>query len=154
MISYVAGFYFSNNLQNVLLIRKKKPAWQFDKLNAIGGKIEENESPLEAMNREFSEETYWDGNTNPWIQFCKLTGDSFTVYFYCAQGKLSVSELQAIVRLQHNNATTENELIYIPTVADILDGQYPIIPNLAWLIPMALNNLKNLDSCKNFTISE
>ena len=54
---YVAGFAFNMDGDRVLLVLKKKPAWQNGRLNAIGGKIEANESPLQAMVREFREET-------------------------------------------------------------------------------------------------
>lgn len=60
--NYVAGFLFSENLLSVALIRKEKPAWQKGCLNAIGGKIEENETPFEAMKREFTEEAGSGGN--------------------------------------------------------------------------------------------
>ena len=56
-MTYVAGFTFSENDTDVLLIEKQNPAWQRGFLNAVGGKIEPGEQPLEAMTREFKEET-------------------------------------------------------------------------------------------------
>ncbi len=58
---YVVGFVFSKDLSRVLLVLKNRPAWQNGKFNGIGGKIEADETAFEAMNREFVEETYFDG---------------------------------------------------------------------------------------------
>jgi hypothetical protein len=48
---YVAGFLFDSALHNVLLIEKQKPEWQVGMLNAIGGKIEGDELPMDAKCR-------------------------------------------------------------------------------------------------------
>src|SRR4051794_18101042 len=53
---YVCGFLFSPDRSRVLLIRKRRPAWQAGKLNGVGGKLEPGETPLQAMRREFREE--------------------------------------------------------------------------------------------------
>jgi hypothetical protein len=58
---YVLGFVFSEDSSRVLLVWKNRPAWQAGKLNGIGGKIEAGETPLQAMQREFREETLVDG---------------------------------------------------------------------------------------------
>lgn len=52
---YVVGFITDDN--RVLLINKNRPKWQEGLFNGIGGKVEGNESPLEAMIRETKEET-------------------------------------------------------------------------------------------------
>jgi hypothetical protein len=36
---YVVGFLFRNNLSEVALIKKDRPAWQAGHLNGIGGKL-------------------------------------------------------------------------------------------------------------------
>lgn len=56
-VEYVLGIMFSEDEKKVLTIWKNRPSWQAGKLNGIGGKIEAGESPLEAMHREFIEET-------------------------------------------------------------------------------------------------
>lgn len=53
---YVAGFLFGLDYKKVVLIKKNKPLWQQDKINAIGGKIEEGETASQAMVRECREE--------------------------------------------------------------------------------------------------
>lgn len=56
MTHYVLGFAF-DDLGRVALIQKEKPAWQKGRWNGVGGKVEEDETPTQAMVREFHEET-------------------------------------------------------------------------------------------------
>lgn len=90
--SYVVGFLFDHILTKVVLILKTKPRWQAGKWNGVGGKIEPGETPIEAMRREFLEETGMAVFT--WKHFCVLTGvelrdekrieQDFEVHFFCA----------------------------------------------------------------------
>lgn len=57
MKTYVVGFAFSNDTNYILLIKKLHPEWQKGSLNGIGGKIEGDETPLQAMKRECMEES-------------------------------------------------------------------------------------------------
>ena len=57
MINYVVGFMFNLDKTKVALIRKNRPEWQNGLLNGIGGKNNEGEHSLQAMVREFEEET-------------------------------------------------------------------------------------------------
>lgn len=57
---YVMGCVLAANGNwdgDVLLILKDRPAWMAGRLNLVGGKVEEGESPEDAMIREFREET-------------------------------------------------------------------------------------------------
>lgn len=56
-VEYVLGIMFSEDEKKVLTIWKNRPSWQLNKLNGVGGKLEDGETPIQAMNREFSEET-------------------------------------------------------------------------------------------------
>jgi 8-oxo-dGTP diphosphatase len=69
MKKYVVGFAFSEDAQQVVLIRKNRPAWMAGKLNGIGGHIESGESPLQAMVREFAEETGVSTALGGWREF-------------------------------------------------------------------------------------
>lgn len=120
-LQYVAGFLFSEDGSRVALIRKTKPAWQSGKLNGIGGKVEKGEDALDAMRREFREETGVDQEY--WRGFCTLEGDSWAVNFFVAFGNVDA------VR-----TTTEEEVVIVPV--NSLEGT---IPNLKWLIPLALD---------------
>lgn len=55
MKHYSLGFMFYKN--HVVLIKKARPEWQKGLLNGVGGHIEEGESALDCMIREFKEET-------------------------------------------------------------------------------------------------
>jgi 8-oxo-dGTP diphosphatase len=57
MRRYVMGFAFSKDLEKVLLILKNRPAHLAGFLTGPGGRIEALESPLDAVEREVSEET-------------------------------------------------------------------------------------------------
>ena len=129
MIQYVCGFYFDHTFQQVVLIWKNKPAWQKGKLNGVGGKIEEGELTYEAMRREFKEETGVDHEK--WHHLITLTGDDWRVFFYCAIGK--VKEFEYVQTME------EEEVAKIPV--DRLDD-FDYIPNLQWLVPMAIYRLK------------
>ncbi|MEM0912381.1 MAG: hypothetical protein AAGJ37_15510 [Pseudomonadota bacterium] len=40
MQNYTLGFIFDQTLEKVLLVLKKRPAWQAGKLNGVGSKAE------------------------------------------------------------------------------------------------------------------
>ncbi len=54
-MEYVVGLI--TDATKILLIEKNRPDWQKGNFNGIGGKIEENETSLDAMIRETKEET-------------------------------------------------------------------------------------------------
>jgi len=123
--NYTVGFLFSEDESKVALIRKTKPEWQAGKLNGIGGKIEKGETERECMRREFREEAGVDIST--WELFIQLKNnhDSWIVHFFTAKADLGI--LRAM----------EEEDIEIVNVEDIQNLN--VIPNLKWLIPMALD---------------
>lgn len=151
MKRYVAGFLFDNQGEKVALIEKQRPDWQRWQLNGIGGKIERNqrncmcyendcdqmnfdpcicpwEEPNEAMRREFREETGVDLET--WKEYCLLYGRDWEVHFFMDYND-SVFNVE----------TKTDERVAIYEVLNVLDARitHPLIPNLRWLIPMALS---------------
>ena len=80
--SYVLGFMFDPAMRNVVLIRKNRPTWQAGLLNGVGGKIEPEEAPLQAMVREFEEETGFRTSKEDWAPTGLVTGESFTVHCF------------------------------------------------------------------------
>lgn len=124
---YVAGFLFNKDYTQVALVRKERPEWQRGKLNGIGGKVEKGETFDEAMTREFMEETGY--LTHTWDRFCKLEGHDYIVMFYSSI--VFTDDLKDVVR------TMESEEIEVqPVSISIMESQ--IVPNLTWLIPMAM----------------
>lgn len=83
---YCLGFLFDPSFENVVLIKKNRPEWQAGKLNGVGGKIEEGETPLEAMVREFWEET--TVLLPSWKYVEKLSFESASVHVFAACSQL------------------------------------------------------------------
>jgi 8-oxo-dGTP pyrophosphatase MutT (NUDIX family) len=130
MQRYVCGFLFGNFLDEVMLIRKTKPEWQAGKVNGIGGKVNPYEKPVGAMRREFDEEAgiYF----GQWRPFCRLRGGDWgnewkVDFFY---GVHPTGDLSSLVK---QPICDEGTIVVEP----IAHNQYRI-PNLAWLIPMAI----------------
>lgn len=120
---YVVGFMFDKTETNVLLLCKNRPTWQRNKVNGIGGRIENGELAIEAMRREFMEEVGIDHTD--WREFCVLSDwREWSIHFFFTTGELGQS-LQCT-----------DELPIICAVGDLPDR---VIPNLRWLIPMALS---------------
>jgi 8-oxo-dGTP diphosphatase len=130
MTNYVLGFLFDSEAQNVLLIEKKKPEWQAGRMNGIGGKIESDESPFEAMIREFKEETSWKHPLH-WKYFANLTGQGWKVWFFCS----SISH-KYLCEIE----SEESEIVSVCNALVHTDNR---IPNLRWLIPMAIGFVLN-----------
>lgn len=122
---YSAGLLFSLDGDRVALVRKKKPAWQAGKLNAIGGKIEPGESPHDCMVREFLEEAgvYF----TCWSPLAVLTGADFECHFFTARSRL----------VDHATTMEEEEIVVVPRLWALSDPT--LIPNLRVLIPLALD---------------
>ena len=132
-IKYVAGFLFDEDRAKVALVLKNHgPAAIVGKWNAIGGKRIDNtdlglgfEGGPAAMYREFLEETGVE--VRDWALFLRLKGDGWEVEFYHAFS----GEKQKMAR------TMETESIMIWPI----DEDHPVwVPNLNWIIPMALGH--------------
>lgn len=65
MRRYVLGFAFDGNDRCVLMDRKKDD-WQQGLINGLGGSIEDGETPVAAMIREFREECGAETATSDW----------------------------------------------------------------------------------------
>ena len=124
---YVLGFLFSLTGNHVALIRKTKPDWQAGKYNGIGGKIEPNESPMDAMRREFKEET--GATVTHWTPVGSINFGDCVVHVFTAS--------YAGINIQQT--TEEEEPMWVRTLA-LPDNR---LPNLDWLIPMCLQKLKH-----------
>ena len=137
MERYVCGFAFeldtyspTNNLLWVYLIRKNQPAWQKGFYNGIGGKIQirPDETPEEAMIREFREEAGCE--VTAWLKFCVITNEEAgtRVHFFATMAHL---------RGRIQSPTDEEVALINPS--EIYNGTVPVISNLKWLIPLAMD---------------
>lgn len=74
--SYVLGFIFDPRYRHLVLVKKNRgPNNMAGKWNAIGGKIEEKESPKDAIKREAFEEAGLKGLV--WKKFADIVGIEF-----------------------------------------------------------------------------
>lgn len=142
MQKYVAGFMFNDTKDIVLLIKKIKPEWQKGKLNAIGGKIEIeiNETPIQAMVREFKEETGIKTLEEDWSLFCTLVNIEWggEVSFFKSVGPIFTAK------------QIEDEE---PVACNVsrLGECGPMMHNLPWLINLAITNASaNVTEHSNF----
>jgi 8-oxo-dGTP diphosphatase len=132
MQKYVCGFLFDQQ-KNVVLIRKNKPEWQNGFLNGVGGKVEEGESNLDAMIREFNEEV---GVYVPyWRPFCEIQGIDWIVYFYHS---ICGHEMVNDIKSFNENRKNGEENIEIIPIDEVNDNR--VVINLKWLIPMCFDN--------------
>lgn len=128
MIQYCIGFaYYNTSSTKVILIEKQKPEWQKGLLNGVGGKIEDGETPLFAMQREFKEET--DLTVNDWEEYCTLTFSDCILHVFRANITLLESLKIKQTTIEKPFEIFVNDLYKIPHVS-----------NLSWLIPLALDN--------------
>src|SRR5882672_6344756 len=153
MKRYVLGFLFDALGNYVALIRKDHPAQQQGKLNGIGGKIKPDETPTQAMRREFAEETnldvlgwYWFGQLGTKAAISGAgADDDWRVELFRArlQGstetprlrpEAGTSEIPCWVRTDDavSAASWDGQCW-----AGEVQGYAPVMRNLAWLIPMA-----------------
>lgn len=121
------GFAFSRHGSVVLLIRKNRPEWQAGKFNGIGGKVEPGESPVEAMVREFREETGLVTAIGHWRLFLTYTPGEHGTRIHCFS--------TASVPLDQARSVTDEEVFQINLNDTRLSAT--LVPSLSWIIPMA-----------------
>lgn len=125
MKRYVLGFMFSEDREEVAVIRKTKPQWQAGKLNGVGGKLEAiDANPIDGMIREFREETgveYKD-----WQFFGIAHSPDWHIALYRAFS-------DEVYKVQ---SPTEERVTVVP-VSWVQQNER--ISNLDWLIPAALD---------------
>jgi len=138
---YCLGFAFDNTqegsqdigLANVALIEKIKPTWQAGRLNGIGGMIEDfdredcgaSRAGLNAMVREFQEETGYQTEISDWKHFHTMGSEKWQVECFKSFG----------LPLHQLKTTTEEQV----TVVNAYDLPEHVLFNLRWLIPLALD---------------
>ncbi len=127
MKHYVLGFVFNSQLNKVLLIKKERPDWMKGRWNGIGGKLEDGETPSDAMYREANEET---GERYVFEHVLTFVCPGGTIYVFAAYMKARIIPYKQIEdeELRVFNA---NELPY--TI---------MMSNLKWVIPLCLSTVQ------------
>jgi len=138
---YVVGFFLEGTGAEfpedvyVVLIRKSKPLWQVERLNGIGGKIEPGELPINAMAREWYEETgtMW---TSWGALFTLQHPDPAGKNEYTLYGFFTTSNDTRASELLHGRLVSGEGVIEICNARHLPDA---IIGNLRWMIGLALD---------------
>jgi 8-oxo-dGTP diphosphatase len=125
MQEYVAGLLFDDQGKRVALVLKNRPVWQAGNYNAIGGKIEPDEGPTDAMVREFAEEAGVE--IQDWqFQFSLWREGVYQVFFYAAWSTEALEQV----------TTIEDEPIHI---LDPMNLPSNVIFNIRWIVPLILD---------------
>lgn len=133
MNQYVVGYMFDDGMQRVGLIHKNRPAWQKGLFNGIGGKIDTGETPLEAMVREFKEETGVLTIAGDWSHVC-------TLRFPYAEIECFASKSTAHIDAMHTN--TDEEVLNASLSEILFSGRpYPAVENVPLLIQLSRQRL-------------
>lgn len=135
---YTVGFAF-DEFDSLALIRKNRPAWQVGRFNGLGGHVEPFESFGDCIVREFEEECGVATSNEMWRRFASISSPSAYVAFFVARD-LGLNNIE----------TTTDE----PVVVFDLDS-YPFdrcVPNLQWLIPLALNEPETAGDHSRLTV--
>jgi 8-oxo-dGTP diphosphatase len=129
---YTIGALFPPDLSRIVLIKKIKPEWQKGKYNLPGGKTKTGETPQECISREFYEETGLVVLPKEWKHIGSIIGTS-------SKNKYIVDVLTAIIQGDQdiNNDTDEKARWF--RLGSYSLRTAPLISNLDWLIPFAMN---------------
>lgn len=123
---YVVGFAH-DKYREIAFIKKTHPDWQAGKLNGVGGKVEENETPMNAMVREFEEETgQYEENWNL-VVILEYPDDEVRIYFYeCEISPFTMTELKS--------PNDEQIMVIQANALPFFDH----VANLSWIVPLAM----------------
>ena len=114
---------------DVLLLHGADSKWFAGMYNGIGGHIEAGEDVRTAAERETHEETGLSPASLDLVATVHVTGDRPGVLLFVFRG--------TVFGDVDHTATDEGTLEWIP-VAEI--SNYPLVPDLKWLLPRALAN--------------
>lgn len=126
--TYVNGFMFDEFGSLMALIRKRhfppNQDWSKHPYNGIGGKIEPNEKPVDAMVREFFEETGVLTHPNDWTMFAVMENPQWIVYYFKAFDTYALSQVRTMTdeEVEIRHAEPEHDMVH----------------HLSFLIPLAL----------------
>ena len=127
-VRYSMGLAFDEAMNNVVLIEKQKPAFLKGLWNAPGGKIEDGETPLDCMVREFDEETGVYIEPQKWIEIFE---------FVNASNEYTLNVFYTVSNDIYSAKTTTNEQVRIINLEHL--DFYRLAPNINWMIPFCIH---------------
>lgn len=78
----------------IILPREIQPWWDTERVGLFGGVMEEWEDPLEAMQREFLEETGMEWELQEWMKITMWGAFYFDEYFYLIRNTKKIQEVE------------------------------------------------------------
>ena len=129
MKRYVVGFMFDDEMNNVCMIVKNRPAWQKGALNGVGGRIEQLEGPSHAMIREFEEETGVATVASLWSHVATLRFPYAEVEFFAARDTCALTRA---------GTCTDEAIVKIP-IADL--ENYDLVENIPALLQLSIQRI-------------
>lgn len=129
MKEYVLGFIFSEDLKNILTIQKNRPVEQAGLFNGIGGKVEPEEEPLNAISREVFEETNLKIPENKWVSLGFFGNDYFKIHLYTTQ-----------FDIENAQQTTDEKIAIINIHSDKMKNKELFVENTHNFLDLALKN--------------
>jgi 8-oxo-dGTP pyrophosphatase MutT (NUDIX family) len=133
---YVIAHVYKHRLDDeVLLVMKDRPAWQKGFLNLVGGKIEEAETPEQAVLRELKEESGYEPSNKSYIEEVGLIeGDDELINCFCIPVSGFVSDPKP--------RAGETEVVrWYPW--DLVKGDKRLIPSLRIIMPLIMCGVNN-----------
>jgi len=120
----VLGFAFDPEFRTVALVRKEHPEWMKGLWNAPGGHVAPDESAVQAVAREFFEETGQFTLAEMWVPFLTLDTPDYNLFcFWAVLDPLRVM-------------TTGAEQAVVDAVDYVVEGR-DLVRNTLWMLLMA-----------------
>lgn len=138
--AYVLVLLLDERCEQILMIRKRRPAWQAGHLNAVGGKIEPGETPLEAAVREVVEETRIELDAASCEPLCSLEGDDPDSSFHIEVFRALVATSELDVAAADPPTDEQLELHSTSALPD------SALDNLSWLVPLACHTTERYET--------
>jgi len=120
----VLGFAFDPEFRQVALVRKEHPEWMKGLWNAPGGRIAPGESAIQAVAREFFEETGQATQAMAWMPFLTLDTPGYNLSCFWAV----LDPLRVV--------TTGAEQAVVDAVDYVVEGR-DLVRNTLWMLMMA-----------------
>jgi 8-oxo-dGTP diphosphatase len=129
---YVLGFMFNLEGDCVVLMEKKRPAFQVGMLNGVGGKVNEGETPEVAMARECLEETGIKTLWDDWRHVATLA----------SAGHYEVEVFACRSEVWKTARQMTDEAVYLTSTV-VSHGK--VVSDCRWLIPLCLAVLSGFE---------
>ena len=126
MKHFVLGLIFNKSKTRILLVEKNKPEWMAGHWNGIGGKVEDNETPMRAIERECLEEISYSYSFEHVITFVCPGGTAFVFKAICVGDDIKFNQ-------------TEDEELRAWLLENL---PTEMMTDLRWIIPLSLSSVQ------------